>query len=369
MSIPFLDVKQTYLELKDEIDAALGNVLAGGWYILGNNVRLFEEEFAAYCGCRYCIGVGNGMEALELMLKACGIGPGDDVIVPANTYIATVLAVSNVGAHPVLVEPDPETFNIDAKGVSKALAGTTKAVLAVHLYGQTAAMEGLQRLCSEHGLMLLEDAAQAHGATHFGTRAGALGNAAGFSFYPGKNLGAFGDAGAVTTSDPSIAEYVRRARNYGSDRKYHNIIKGTNSRLDEMQAAVLSVKLRHLDEWNRRRSAIADVYLSGLQPRGEDLVLPHTAEGNGHAWHIFPVRTARRAELIAHLTDKGVGTLIHYPVPPYRQPAYSELYNLRDSFPVTDAISAQIISLPMGPHLSLEEANEVCDAVNSFFTV
>jgi len=367
MSIPFLDLKETYLELKDEIDAALGNVLEGGWYILGDNVRLFEEEFARYCGCTYCIGVGNGMEALELMLKACGIGPGDDVIVPANTYIATVLAVSNVGALPVLAEPDPETFNIDREGVTKALSRTTKAVLAVHLYGQTAAMKGLQTLCSEHGLMLLEDAAQAHGATHFGTRAGALGNAAGFSFYPGKNLGAFGDAGAVTTSDPSIAEYVRVARNYGSDRKYHNVIKGTNSRLDEMQAAVLRVKLRHLDEWNRRRSAVADVYLNGLQPRGEDLILPHTAEGNGHVWHIFPIRTVRRTELIAHLTERGVGTLIHYPVPPYRQPAYRELFNLRDSFPVTDAIASEIISLPMGPHLSLEEAHDVCDAINAFF--
>jgi len=367
MKIPFLDLKQTYLELKDEIDTAVEDVLKGGWYILGENVRRFEEEFAAYCGCRYCVGVGSGMDALELLLKAHGVGPGSEVIVPANTYIATALAVSNVGAKPVLVEPDKKTCNIDPSRIEKVITSKTSAVLAVHLYGQTADMNKIRMICQTHGLNLFEDAAQAHGATHFGIKAGGLGDAAGFSFYPGKNLGAFGDGGAVTTNNPEVFQYIRMARDYGSEKKYNNRIKGVNSRLDEIQAAVLRVKLRHLGEWNRRRSEVAGFYLDNLKPLGEDLVLPAIGEGNGHVWHLFTVRSTRREALRAHLEKEEVGTMIHYPVPLYSQVAYKEMNHLKEDYPISNAISDQILSLPIGPHLSKEASEYVCAVINSFF--
>ena len=367
MKIPFLDLKKTYLELKQEIDTALEGVLKGGWYVLGENVRLFEEEFSAYCGCRYCVGVGSGMDALELLLKAYGVGPGSEVIVPANTYIATALAVSNVGAKPVLVEPDEQTCNIDPSKIEEIITSKTNAVLAVHLYGQTADMTKIRVICQTHGLKLFEDGAQAHGASHFGIKAGALGDAAGFSFYPGKNLGAFGDAGAVITNDPEAAEYIQMARDYGSDKKYYNRIKGVNSRLDEIQAAVLRVKLGHLDEWNRRRSAVAEIYFDKLQARDEELVLPHIGEGNTHVWHLFAVRSNSRDKLRVYLEKRGIGTLIHYPVPLYSQVAYGEMNHLRDNFPISNAISAQILSLPMDPHLSKTEVEYVCEEINRFF--
>jgi len=366
MKVPFLDLKVTYLELADEIDSAIKSVLEGGWYILGENVRCFEEEFAAYCGCRYCVGVGSGMDALELLLKAHGVGPGSEVIVPANTYIATALAVSNVGAKPVLVEPDEKTCNIDPSKIEVVITSKTSAVLAVHLYGQPADMNKIREICQRHGLRLFEDAAQAHGATHFGIKAGALGDAAGFSFYPGKNLGAFGDGGAVITNDPEVAEYIRMARDYGSEKKYYNSIKGVNSRLDEVQAAVLRVKLRHLDEWNRRRSETASFYLDNLKPQGEELVLPAIGEENGHVWHLFTVRSTRRDALRAHLERKGVGTLIHYPVPLYSQAAYGEMNHLKENYPISNAISERILSLPIGPHLSKEASEYVCAVVNLF---
>ena len=367
MKVPFLDLKETYLELEDEIDAAIGSVLKAGWYILGENVRRFEEEFAAYCGCRYCVGVGSGMDALELLLKACGIGPGDEVIVPANTYIATALAVSQVGATPVLVEPDFKTCNIDPFMIEPVITSKTRAVLAVHLYGQTADMTRIREICRKFNLKLFEDAAQAHGAIHCGVRAGALGDGAGFSFYPGKNLGAFGDAGAVVTDDRDVAEYVRTVRNYGSEKKYYNEIKGVNSRLDELQAAILRVKLRYLDEWNQRRSEIASLYLGRIEARDKELILPHVGEGNQPVWHLFTTRSTRRAALRAYLEKQGIGTLIHYPVPLYSQEAYKELNHLRNHYPISTAISEQILSLPMGPHLSEEAAIYVCDKVNRFF--
>ena len=367
MKIPFLDLKKSYLELEDEIDSAIKDVLRGGWYILGENVRRFEEEFAAYCGCKYCIGVASGMDALHLLLKAHGVGPGDEVIIPANTYIATALAVSNVGAQPVLVEPEPRTCNIDSSRIEGAITSRTKTVLAVHLYGQTAQMNKIQKICQTHAIKLFEDAAQAHGASHHGVKAGALGDAAGFSFYPGKNLGAYGDGGAVTTNDPEVAEYVRMARDYGSEKKYYNKIKGVNSRLDELQAVILRVKLRYLEEWNRRRSEIASLYFDGLKPHGQELVLPSIGAGNSHVWHLFTVRSRRRNELQAYLEEQGVGTLIHYPVPLYSQVAYKELNHLKDSYPISNEISEQILSLPMGPHLSKREAEYVCSSVNSFF--
>ena len=366
MKVPFLDLKVTYLELADEIDLAIKRVLEGGWYILGENVRCFEEEFAAYCGSKYCVGVGSGIDALELLLKAHGIGTGDEVVVPANTYIATALAVSNVGATPVLVEPDPRTCNIDPFEIEAVITSKTRAVMAVHLYGQTADMKRIKGICREYNLKLFEDAAQAHGAMHFGVKAGSLSDGAGFSFYPGKNLGAFGDGGAVLTDERDVAEYVRIARNYGSEKKYYNAIKGMNSRLDELQAAILRVKLRHLDEWNRRRSKVARLYLDRLEARDEELVLPQIGEGNSHVWHLFTVRSTRRDSLRAHLKQEEVGTLIHYPVPLYSQAAYQEMSSLRKNYPISDAISERILSLPIGPHLSIEAAQYVCKAVNSF---
>ena len=367
MDVPFLDLKAAYRESAREIDAAVKRVLEGGWYILGEHVNRFENAFAAYCGCRYAIGVGSGMDALVLLLKSVGIGPGNDVILPANTYIATALAVSKVGARPVLVEPDPGTCNLDASRIEPVLTLNTRAVLAVHLYGQTANMVRIRDICQRHGLLLLEDAAQAHGAMHHGIKAGALGDGAGFSFYPGKNLGAFGDGGAVTTDDPDIAQYVRIARNYGSEEKYYNAVKGINSRLDELQAAILLVKLKYLDQWNQRRSETAHTYLNGLQPRGRELVLPQVGEGNRHIWHLFTIRSTRRNELCDYLEKRGIGTLIHYPVPLYRQRAYTELNTLADRYPISNALSEQILSLPMHPHLSKEAVQYVCDEVNRFF--
>ena len=367
MKIPFLDLKRAYQEVEEEIDSAVKGVLKGGWYILGENVRCFEEEFAAYCGCKYCIGVGSGMDALELLLKAHGIGPGDEVMVPANTYIATALAVSNVRANPVLVEPDQRTCNIDPSKIEEAITSKTRAVLAVQLYGQTAEMNKIQKICQTHALKLFEDASQAHGASHYGGKAGALGDAAGFSFYPGKNLGAYGDGGAVTTNDPNVSEYIRMARDYGSEKKYYNRIKGVNSRLDELQAAILRVKLRHLDRWNKRRSEIASLYLGILKSQGDELVLPEIGEGNGHVWHLFTVRSTRRNELQAYLEGKGIGTLIHYPVPFYSQVAYKEMNHLSNNYPISNAIAEQILSLPMCPHLSERETRYVITSVNSFF--
>ena len=367
MKVPFLDLKAAYLELAEEIDAAIKRVLEGGWYILGDNVRSFEEEFAAYCGCRYCVGVGSGMDALELLLKAHGIGSGDEVVVPANTYIASALAVSNVGATPVLVEPDPRTCNIDPFRIEAVITSKTRAVMAVHLYGQTADMTRIREICQKYHLKLFEDAAQAHGAMHFGVKAGSLGDGAGFSFYPGKNLGAFGDGGAVLTDERDVAEYVQMARNYGSEKKYYNAIKGMNSRLDELQAAILRVKLRHLDEWNRRRSEVAQGYLGGLEARDEELVLPHIGEGNTHIWHLFTMSSTRRDKLRDHLEKRGIGTLIHYPVPLYSQAAYKEMNHLAGNYPISNAIADQILSLPMGPHLSEGETKYIIASVNSFF--
>lgn len=369
MKVPFLDVKQTYLELENEIDAALKGVLRGGQYILGENVRRFETEFAEYCGCKYGVGVASGLDALELMLKACGIGPGDEVIIPANTYIATLLAVSRTGANPVPVEPDPSTCNIDPAKIEASLTGRTRAIMAVHLYGQAADMRRIRVICKAKDIKLLEDASQAHGALHHGIKSGALGDAAGFSLYPGKNLGAFGDGGIVTTDDADIAEYIRIARNYGSEIKYYNLFKGVNSRLDEIQAAVLRIKLKYLDEWNGRRTQIARFYLDALKSLEDKLILPRTGEGNTHVWHLFTVKTTRRDELSAYLEGKGIGTLTHYPVPPYLQAAYPELHHLKDDYPISSAIAEQILSLPIGPHLTTAQVKYVCEAINAFFRV
>jgi dTDP-4-amino-4,6-dideoxygalactose transaminase len=360
MTVPFLDLKAPYLELKEELDAAYRRVMDSGWYVLGEEVACFEREFADYCGVRHCIGVGNGLEALHLILRAMEIGPGDEVIVPANTYIATWLAVSYAGATPVPVEPDEWTWNIAAGRIEEKITDRTRAILPVHLYGQAAEMGLIAELAGRYGLKVIEDAAQAHGATCQGRRAGSLGDAAGFSFYPGKNLGAVGDAGAVTTDDDELADRLRVLRNYGSRKKYFNEEKGFNSRLDELQAAFLRVKLRRLDEWNRRREAVAQKFSAGLAGLG--LGLPTVAEGCSSAWHLYVVRSARRDALQAALAERGIGTLIHYPIPPHRQQAYVELGYGARSFPLSERLADEVLSLPMGPHLLQEQQNHVIES-------
>ena len=361
MKVPFLAFTPIYEELRAELDAAFARVMRSGWFVLGPEVEAFERAFANYCGAPHCVGVGNGLEAMELTLRAWGIGPGDEVIVPSNTYIATWLAVSQVGARPVPVEPDARTYNIDPGRIEAAITARTKALLPVHLYGQCADMAPIVEIARARGLKVLEDAAQAAGATYRGARAGALGDAAACSFYPGKNLGAFGDAGAVVTADASLAERVRVLRNYGSRTKYHNEVQGTNSRLDELQAALLGPRLGVLDRWNARRESIARRYLEALGPTG--LVLPVVGSGNVHTWHLFVVRTPRRQALQQGLAARGVDTLIHYPVPPHLQPAYAALGLTRGTLPIAEAIHDEVLSLPMGPHLSDAEADYVINSV------
>ena len=361
--IPFLDLQATYLELKPELDTAVSRVLSSGWYLLGSEIAAFEQEYAKFTGSKHCIGVANGLDALFLSLRARGIGPGDEVLVPSNTYIATWLAVTMTGAIPVPVEPVEATFNIDPALLAASITTRTKAIIAVHLYGQTADMTPILEFANQHGLFVLEDAAQAHGATYRGRQAGSLGHAAGWSFYPGKNLGAFGDAGAITTDDDDLAEQLRTLRNYGSKVKYVNEVQGVNSRLDELQAAVLRVKLKKLPEWNRRRVEIANIYLEGL--KGTDLQLPFVPDWASPVWHIFAVRHPERDRLRQALELGGVGILIHYPIPPHRQAAYSSL-ELKGPFPISEAIHREELSLPIGPHLSLEQAHRVVAAIRDF---
>lgn len=362
--IPFLDVGATYRELKAELDAAVSRVLESGWYIGGSEVESFETEFARYTGALYCVGVGNGLDALHLALRAMGVGPGDEVIVPSNTYIATWLAVSYTGAVPVPVEPDPATYNLDPAKIEAALTPRTKVILPVHLYGQPADLDPIISLARKHRLYVLEDGAQAHGARYKGRNVGAHGDAVAWSFFPGKNLGAFGDAGAVTTNNPLIAEKVTLLRNYGSKVKYVNELAGFNSRLDPIQAAVLRVKLTRLDEWNDRRRAVAAFYLEQLGDVG--LILPHVPDWAEPAWHLFVVRTSERDRLQKHLEASGIGTLIHYPIPPHLQRAYADLGLKEGSLPLSEAIHREVLSLPMGPHLSFEDARRVVEAVRSF---
>ena len=364
-NIPFLNLKAPYQELQAELDEAYQRVMTSGWYILGQEGEAFEQEFAAYCGAKHCIGVGNGLEALHLILRAYGIGAGDEVIVPANTYIATWLAVSYAGAQPVPVEPEERTYNLDPALIETAITPKTKAILVVHLYGQPADMDAIQALGRKYGLKVIEDAAQAHGAVYQGKRAGSLADAAGWSFYPGKNLGALGDAGAITTDDDDLADNLRMLRNYGSKVKYHNLAKGFNSRLDEFQASFLRVKLKYLDEWNARRAHLASLHCELLANTG--LVLPVVPADRKAVWHLFVVRTPEREALQEYLQANGIGTLIHYPVPPHLQPAYQELGLLEGSFPITERIHNEVLSLPMGPHLSTMELERVVDAIQSFF--
>ena len=361
MSVPFLDLKAPTEELRAEIDAAIARVVSSGWYVLGPEVSGFEADFAAYTGAAHCVGVGNGLEALHLALLAMGVGPGDEVIVPSNTYIATWLAVSQCGARPVPVEPDPATHNIDPARIAAAITARTKVILPVHLYGQSADLDPILAVAREHGLMVLEDGAQAQGAAYRGQRIGAHGHAVAWSFYPTKNLGALGDAGAVTTADPDLADRIRVLRNYGSRVKYTNEVCGYNSRLDPIQAAVLAVKLRHLDAWNARRAAIAARYLHAFAdlPLGLPAV-PNWAES---AWHLFVVRAPERERLVARLAERGVETLVHYPIPPHRQQAYATSGWTDTQLPLATQLAGEVLSLPIGPHLSEEQAEQVIAAV------
>ncbi len=365
MKVPFLDLKAPQAELREELDVASRRVMESGWFILGEEVRMFEEEFAAYCGAKHCVGVANGLDALHLILRAMKIGAGDEVIVPANTYVATWLAVSYAGATPVAVEPDERTYNLDPSRIEDAITPRTKAIMPVHLYGQPAEMAPIMELATKYGLRVIEDAAQAHGARYRNQAAGTLGHAAGFSFYPGKNLGALGDAGAIVTDDDALAEEVNILRNYGSRKKYYNEVKGFNSRLDELQAALLRVKLRRLDEWNERRQRAAKYYLQILEGV-PDLKLPFVPDWADPVWHLFVVRHPRRDALQEHLAKMGVGTLIHYPVPPHLQKAYRELGYSPGSFQVSERMAEEVLSLPMGPHLSESEQEFVAAQLSSF---
>lgn len=360
--IPFLDLQSAYRELKAEIDDAIARVLQSGWYIGGGEVSQFEAEFAAYCEADHCVGVGNGLDALHIALVALGIGPGDEVVVSSNTFIATWLAVSMVGATPVPVEPDPTTHNIDPSRIEAAITKRTKLLLPTHLYGQPAELDPILELARAHGLKVLEDAAQAHGATYKGRRIGAHGDVVAWSFYPGKNLGALGDAGAVTTNDPELAQLIRTLGNYGSTKKYIHEVQGFNSRLDPIQAAVLSVKLRHLDAWNERRRRIADVYRTQLA--NLDLELPFVPEWAEPSWHLAVVQTDQRARLQEGLQAAGVQTLVHYPIPPHLQGAYGALGSPEGSFPIAERLAARVLSLPIGPHLGEDQAHEVVRAVS-----
>lgn len=364
MIIPFLELKAPYLELKEELDAAYRRVMESGWYILGKEVESFEAEFAEYCGVKHCIGVGNGLDALHLIIRAMGIGPDDEVIVPSNTYIATWLAVSYAGATPVPVEPDKRTCNIDPSLIEAAITEKTKAILPVHLYGQTADIDPINEIGRKYGLKVIEDAAQSHGARYKGKRAGALGDAAGFSFYPGKNLGALGDGGAVTTNDDTLAERVKTLRNYGSKVKYHNEVKGYNSRLDELQAALLRVKLAKLNEWNARRCAVADYYLEGLANL-PDLTLPFVPTWAEPAWHLFVVRHPQRDNLQKRLSQATIGTLIHYPIPPHLSDAYAGEFAGR-KFQLAEKMAATVLSLPMGPHIDNNQISVITDEFKNY---
>ena len=367
--IKFLDLKKINERFRPEMDAAAKRVLDSGWYLLGRECEAFEGEFAAYCGVKHAIGCANGLDALKLVVKAMGIGPGDEVIAPANTYIASLIAISANGAAPVLVEPGIGTYLIDPAKIEEKVTSRTKAIMVVHLYGRVCAMDAISAIAKRHGLKVIEDCAQAHGATFGDRRVGALGDAAGFSFYPGKNLGCLGDGGAVTTNDDELAKKVRALRNYGSDVKYHFPYRGTNSRLDEIQAAWLRVKLPHLDADNARRAEIAARYCREIV--NPAVTLPSTSQPLNlstsqlsNVWHVFPVRTERRDAFQAYLTEKDIQTVIHYPIPPHRQPAYTEWHDLR--LPITEKIHGTIISLPISPVMTDAEVGEVIAVVNSW---
>lgn len=365
--VPFLDLEAINKPSRDELVAACARVIDSGWYVAGQELAAFEQEFAAWSGASHCIGVANGLDALTLTLRAWRelgrLREGDEIIVPANTYIASILAITENRLTPVLVEPDEHSYNLSPEAAEAAITPRTRAILPVHLYGRLADMPALMAIADRHRLLVLEDAAQAHGAAQDGRKAGNWGDAAGFSFYPGKNLGALGDGGAITTNDAGLAQTLRALRNYGSHEKYKNLFQGVNSRLDELQAALLRVKLKHLDAQNARRREIAVAYREGIHAAG--VVLPEMPAGDdAHVWHLFVVRSRARDALQQHLARSGVQTLVHYPIPPHKQTAYAA-WNDRH-YPLTERIHAEVLSLPMGPHLSAEQVQEVIRCVNTF---
>jgi dTDP-4-amino-4,6-dideoxygalactose transaminase len=362
VAVPFLDLRSINAAYAARFATALDEALRSGWFVLGEGTSAFEREFAQYCGVRRCIGVANGLEAMQLVLTAWGVGPGDEVIVPSNTFIATWLAVTQVGATPVPVEPDEATYNIDPARLAAAITKRTRAIIAVHLYGHPADMEAIMEIAARYDLKVLEDAAQAHGALYKGRRVGSLGHAAAFSFYPGKNLGALGDAGGVTTDDEALADAVAMLRNYGSQVKYHNEVKGFNSRLDDLQARFLSLKLPDLDEQNRQRNEIAAYYRSSILTK--QVVLPGTAQWAHPVWHLFVVRCHDRARVQSRLGAAGIGTLIHYPVPPHLQPAYRDLGLREGALPISERMHREVLSLPMWFGMSAEQMRHVAEALN-----
>ena len=363
--IPFLDLKVINAQYRDELVDACTRVIDSGWYIGGTELEQFEQSFAEYCGAEFAIGVANGLDALILTLRAWielgKLQEGDEVIVPSNTYIASILAITANNLKPVLVEPDLNSFNIDPNKIEKAITKKTKVILPVHLYGQLADMPAIMNIAKRHNLLVLEDSAQAHGASLDNKKAGNWGNASGFSFYPGKNLGALGDAGAITTNDSELADTLHALRNYGSHEKYKNIYQGVNSRLDEIQAAMLSVKLRHLNTEIMHRRKVANSYLQGIN--NQAIILP-THKGDSHVWHVFVILCEQRDALQAYLADNGVQTLIHYPIPPHRQQAYKD-WN-EQSYPISEKIHDEVLSLPIGPTISLEEVKKIVSYLNKF---
>lgn len=364
MKVPFVSFLPMEHELNDDLRGAFDRVFTRSWYIEGAEDEAFEKAFAEYCHTEHCIGVGNGLDALMLALKALGVGAGDEVIVPSNTYIATALAVTYVGATPVLVEPDISTFNIDPSLIEVAISEKTKAIMPVHLYGQACDMDPIMEIANKHNLYVVEDCAQAHGATYKGRVIGSFGDAAGFSFYPGKNLGALGDAGATVTNDKELADMIRALGNYGSDYKYHHIYQGNNSRLDEMQAAFLAAKLPHLERMNVERRRIAQKYLDGI--KNPEVVLPYVPKDMVPVWHIFGIRCKRRAELEKYLNDKEIGTNKHYPIPMHLQDCYKDLGFKEGDFPIAEEISATELSIPMFYGMTDEQIQYVIDVINEF---
>lgn len=361
--IPFLDLKQINIRHEKEIMDSIRSFLNSGWYVLGKEVESFEKEFARYCGTEYCIGVANALDALELIIRGYNIGPGDEVIVPSNTYIASILSISANGVTPVLVEPDLSTYNIDPNKIEEKITHSTKAIMVVHLYGQACNMTPIIEIAKKYNLKIIEDCAQAHGAMYDGKRVGNLGNAAAFSFYPGKNLGALGDGGAVTTNDEELAIKLKALRNYGSKKKYENIYKGVNSRLDELQAAVLRVKLKYLDEDNQHRRDIANIYLTNI--KNGFITLPKVEEKElSHVWHVFVLLVKERTRFQTYLLEYGIQTLIHYPIPPHKQEAYKEWIN--EVYPISELIHKEIVSIPISPVMSLDDAKVVVEVINRY---
>ncbi|WP_346916290.1 DegT/DnrJ/EryC1/StrS family aminotransferase [Clostridium sp.] len=364
MNIPYLNFEPMHSEIKNELKEAFNNVLDSQWFIMGKSLEKFENEFAQFCGAKYCIGVGNGLDAIQLILKSYGIGEGDEVIIPSNTYIATALAVSYVGATPVFVEPDIKTLNINTKLIEEKITSNTKAIIAVHLYGRAVEMEYVNEIAKRYNLKVVEDAAQGHGAYYNGKKVGNLGHAAAFSFYPGKNLGALGDGGAIVTNDEELANKIKALRNYGSFKKYYNEFKGVNSRLDELQAAFLSVKLKKLDKWTSERIRIASRYLTEIN--NEKVTLPVLSKKGSHVYHIFPVLCDDRDRLMSYLNENGIVALIHYPVPMHLQKAYEELGFNKGDFPLAEKICGMELSIPLYPGMLEEEIDYVIDTINNF---